>query len=112
MILDLSYSPQQFEVISIDDGDIFTLFAQPHVAIDRGIIHRLGGATMDPRIGVGGWVRVTVVELAALTNVEWPMVTIRPSAIEAVSRRGQGLVPDAWIEIVPNERNVRNRSSR
>ncbi len=97
---DLLLDPAQFDVISIDPGQTFTLFAELGTKADAGVVRRIGGATMDTGVGTDGWVLVSAVELEALTHVSRPSVTLRPAAQEAVSRRGQGLVRDDRIEIV------------
>ncbi len=103
---DVFYDRSQFEVISVDAGDVFTLFAEPYVSADEGVIRRVGGATMESGFGVEAWVRVAVVEFRALSGMKRPVVTVRPVAGEAASRRGQGLVPNDRIEIVTGDRMI------
>jgi hypothetical protein len=97
---DVFYDVTQFAVVSVNSGDVLTLFAEPRVQSDHGVVRRVGGATMKSGFGVNGWARAGVVELRALSDVQRPIVTVRPAEQEAVSRRAQGLVPIDRIEIV------------
>ena len=99
---DVYFNPSQFEVISIDSGATFTLFSEPHLEADAGVLRRVGGATLEPHHGANRWTQVSVIELRALVDVARPTATLRPSQGEAVSRRGRGLVPTDRIRVIPD----------
>jgi|GEM_PF-3918885 len=108
---DLFFDPSQFEVVSIDSGDTFTLFAAPSIATNDGVVRGVGGATLESTKGAGTWIRVAVVELVALEDIARPTVSIRPSEGEAVSRYGQGLVPTEQVRVAPKRLNKRSIQS-
>ncbi len=100
---DLYFDTSKFEILSVNPTATFALFVEQDFDIDKGIVRRVGGATMEPGHGVNAWTTVSVVELRALVNVAGLNVTIRPSQNEAVSRRGQGLVSTDQISILPSQ---------
>jgi len=106
---DLFFDPTQLRVLAVDPGDVFTLFAANESTTEYGTVRGVGGATLEPSIGVGSWVRVSAVELQALGNVRAPRVSIRPIVGEAVSRRGLGLVPQDQVEIVERNHKLHGR---
>jgi hypothetical protein len=108
----LRYDSSEFEVVSIDPGETFTLFSEPNVEGDEGIVRRVGGATLEPDHGARGWTRVSVVELRALEDIARPSLTIRPSEGEAVSRRGYGLVPAHCVKVLEGQPVSAHRSTR
>ena len=100
---DVFYEPSQFEVVSINPGDPFTLFTEPRVDATEGVVRGVGGATMEAGYGAKRWTRVSVVELRALRDVARPRVMLRPSEGEAISRRGKGLVSNNLVRIISHE---------
>jgi len=105
----VSYDPTQFRVVAIDPAGAYTLFTEPLIDADNGVVDRVGGATMDPGVGAGTWVLVSVIELQALADVRTPVVSLRLAAEEPVSRRGKGLVPTDQIELVQPGGKIRTR---
>ncbi len=98
--VDLNFDPSQLEVVSIKRGETFSLFFDPTVAHTDGVVHQLGGATLDYGIAANSWVQVATVELEALIDAPRVIVSLRPSDGEAVSRYGRGLVPTDQIQVI------------
>ncbi len=100
---DIQFDASKFVVVSVDSDETFTLFADPIIQENVGIVSHVGGATLDASHGAGAWTRVGVVELEALVNVIRPTVSLSPSQGEAVSLYGLGLVPVNEIRVISGQ---------
>ncbi|MCH8854052.1 MAG: hypothetical protein IID41_15590, partial [Planctomycetes bacterium] len=97
---DVFFDPSEFQVVEVSAGETFTMFSNPTIDGENGVVRRVGGATVEPNHGIGTWNLVSTVELQALTDVKAPRVRIQLSGDEAISLRGYGLVPHENVRIL------------
>ncbi len=97
---DVFFDPSEFQVVEVSAGETFTMFSNPMIDGENGVVRRVGGATMVPNHGIGTWNLVSTVELQALTDMKAPHISIQLSGDEAISLRGYGLVPHENVRIL------------
>ncbi|HKQ50422.1 MAG TPA: S8 family serine peptidase [Phycisphaerae bacterium] len=98
--VDVTASTSNFALVGVEPGRIFTMLSNPVIDAEHGLVHSVGGATMEPHHADNKWSRLALVELEVKRRVVRPKVTARPIQGEAVSGYGLGLIPTDRVKLV------------
>ena len=98
VLADLVFDAQQFDIVDAQIGSTYGMLASGQVAGAR--VSMFGGATSDPGVATGVWVRVGVVAATARADIGAPDLSLILASMDPAARYGEGAVPPSEIEVI------------